>query len=128
MVDEDGLDLGAAESGQPGSGRQRQARHLGMGGVDDLGGDLDRRLGRLARRGGIAGERQQHADLDRVGRQRRPRQRRGNDRRGEKSRSSHDRFSPSRGCVAASAHGSAPPRGFATPRGPRIPSPHCEGY
>ena len=47
-------------------------RELRMRVVDDLGGDLDRGLGGLPGRGGVAGQRKQHADLHRIGGAREP--------------------------------------------------------
>ena len=67
VIDEDGLDRGAAEVGQADRCGERQALQFGMGGIDDLAADLDRRLGLGAGRSGIAGEREQGADADGVG-------------------------------------------------------------
>ena len=53
--------------GKPGVLGERDIGELGMGVVDDVGCDLDRRLGGLPGRGGIAGQGKQDADLHRVG-------------------------------------------------------------
>ena len=62
------LDLGAAEIGQAGGGAERQVFQLGMRGVDDLGGEVDGVLGRLAGARRVAGQRIDDADLHVIGR------------------------------------------------------------
>ena len=62
------LDLGAAEIGQACSGAERQVFQLGMRGVDDVGGEVDGVLGRLAGARRVAGQRIDDADLDVIGR------------------------------------------------------------
>src|SRR5581483_5332666 len=71
MVDLDHLDLGAAEIGETGGLGEGQSFEFGMGVVDDVDREFDRRLRRLSRRRGIAGERIEGADLDRIRRLRR---------------------------------------------------------
>ncbi len=61
------LDLGAAQIGQAGSGRERHRLELGMRRIDDLGAKLDGVLGRLSGARRIAGQRQNDADLHRLG-------------------------------------------------------------
>jgi hypothetical protein len=68
MIDEGHVELGTAEIGQACRRGERQIAKLRMRIVDDVERHLDRGLGGLARRGGIAGQRKQHADLDGIGR------------------------------------------------------------
>ncbi len=44
MIDKDHVELGAAEIGQTSAGRKRDIAKLGMGVVDDVGGNFDRRF------------------------------------------------------------------------------------
>ncbi len=67
MIDEDQLELGAAQVGQAFGGGERQVSEFRMLVVDDIGGDFGRRLRGLPGGGGIARERPQNADLDRPG-------------------------------------------------------------
>ncbi len=67
VIDEDHIELGAAEIGQAGGRGERQIAEFGMGVVDDIERDFDRRLGGLAGGSGIAGERPQNADLYGIG-------------------------------------------------------------
>ena len=64
VVGEDQLELGAAEIRQAGVLGERQIAQLGMRVVDDLGGDLGRRLRGLPGGAGIAGQRPHDANLD----------------------------------------------------------------
>ena len=67
MIDEDDVELGAAEIGQSRGRGERQIAEFGVPIVDDIGRHFDRRLGGLTGGGGIAGERLQDADLHRIG-------------------------------------------------------------
>ena len=73
MIDEGHVELGAAQIGQARGGGERQIAELGVRIVDDIERDLDRRFRGLTSGGGIAGERQQHADFHGVGGARRRR-------------------------------------------------------
>src|SRR5215472_709538 len=61
------LDLGAAQSGQAGGGGERQALQFGMRVVDDVDAEMDGVARRLSGARGIAGQRIDYPDLDRVG-------------------------------------------------------------
>ena len=77
------FDLCAAKIRQSGGGPQRQILQLGMRGVDDVGGHVDRVFRRLTRARGIAGKGIDDPNLDGIGRVRgnagRGRKHHGND-------------------------------------------------
>lgn len=102
MIDEARLDPSAAEAGEAGGVTDREPHQFGMPGVDDLGSDLDRRLGLPARRGGGADQRQQRTDPHHLGRAR--------------AGAGSDRWSSQQQCAAAD-HGDLPT--FAKSAGPR---------
>ena len=77
MIDEDQLELGAAEVRQTFGRGERQIAELGMLVVDDLGRNLRGSFRRLAGGGGVAGERPQDADLHGLGCSRRRRREQG---------------------------------------------------
>ena len=66
VIGEDNLHLGAAETGQAGVLRQREVTQLGMGVVDDIQRGFDRGLGVDAGARGVAAQRKDSADLDRL--------------------------------------------------------------
>ena len=67
VVGENQLDFRAPKIGQARGLGEGQITELGMRVVDDLSDDLDRRLGRLSRGAGIAGERPRNANFDGLG-------------------------------------------------------------
>jgi len=77
MVHIDELDFCAAEIGEPRGRGERKTLQLGMPGIDDLCSKLDGILGGRAGAGGVAGERIDDPDLDRIGGTRRERGRCG---------------------------------------------------
>jgi hypothetical protein len=68
VIDKHEIEPGTGQSRQSLARRERRVAEFRMPAVDNLGPDFYRRLGRLAGGCGIARERQQNADLYRLGR------------------------------------------------------------